>query len=75
MAKLAFKVGDIVQLKSGGPDMTVGELDTAMGTQREIVRCKWFGGRKLESGSFAPESLILSSEVEKKDKKDGGNGG
>ena len=32
-----FKIGDVLRLKSGGPRMTVGEMDTD-GT----CRCEWF---------------------------------
>ena len=44
MAK-RFKVGDLVQLKSGG-----------RGTKEGDVWCHWFGGRKLERGQFPEES-------------------
>lgn len=44
---MAFKVGDIVQLKSGGPKMTVsGVLDKGNYT------CTWFRGATHESGYF-----------------------
>ena len=38
-----FQVGDIVQLKSGGPKMTVEhpESAAAVGGEQEI-RCRWF---------------------------------
>ncbi|WP_414561208.1 YodC family protein [Ralstonia wenshanensis] len=49
-----FKVGDIVQLKSGGPIMTVRSLPTA---GHNAYSCQWFAGKKLESGSFPLESL------------------
>lgn len=49
----SFNAGDIVELKSGGPKMTVKSLDTYHG---QYV-CQWFGGKKLEQGQFAPESL------------------
>lgn len=53
-----FIVGDIVKLKSGGPEMTV---------QRErdsYYTCQWFAGKKLESGVFPEGSL---EKVEKKE--------
>ena len=31
-----FKVGDVVRLKSGGPDMTVTSV------KERIIHCKWF---------------------------------
>jgi len=48
-----FKAGDIVRLKSGGPDMTVSGLTY---TKDELV-CKWFGGKKLEEGHFPPQAI------------------
>ncbi|WP_089681935.1 YodC family protein [Billgrantia gudaonensis] len=48
-----FVVGDVVKLKSGGPEMTVnsylGRLDK--------YSCQWFAGKKLEQGSFPEDSL------------------
>jgi uncharacterized protein YodC (DUF2158 family) len=52
-----FKVGDIVRLKSGGPDMTVQSEHESSTTRTITYRCQWFAGKKLESGSFPPESL------------------
>lgn len=49
-----FKTGDVVQLKSGGPKMTVNDPFT----HSEIVLCQWFSGSKLESGIFDPETLV-----------------
>ncbi|MBB4515850.1 YodC family protein [Paraburkholderia fungorum] len=49
-----FKVGDIVQLKSGGPEMTVNSVPTGGGT---YYQCQWFAGKKLESGHFPSDSL------------------
>jgi uncharacterized protein YodC (DUF2158 family) len=48
-----FKPGDIVRLKSGGPDMTVTEPHH---NEEEWI-CKWFGGKKLEVGHF-PEATL-----------------
>ncbi|MGO8184384.1 YodC family protein [Rhizobium leguminosarum] len=47
-----FKTGDLVQLKSGGPAMTVDELST---TTR--YRCVWFKGASREQGVFSEDSL------------------
>ncbi|MCA8304170.1 DUF2158 domain-containing protein [Burkholderia seminalis] len=49
-----FKVGDIVQLKSGGPEMTVNALP---GVYRDDYQCQWFAGKKLEAGDFPENSL------------------
>ena len=51
-----FVSGDLVQLKSGGPEMTV---DSLLSTGEYL--CKWFGGKKLESGRFQPDTLKLSA--------------
>ncbi len=48
---MTFNVGDVVQLKSGGPSMTVVLLD-ARG-----VCCNWFDGGTLLQGTFSPDAL------------------
>lgn len=55
-----FAVGDIVRLKSGGPVMTVQSLPDLPGRQ---YRCQWFAGKKLESGTFPPDSLELVDDA------------
>jgi uncharacterized protein YodC (DUF2158 family) len=51
----AFKVGDVVRLKSGGPKMTV----TAVGTGgfQGIVACQWFDGPYIKVGRFKIELI------------------
>jgi uncharacterized protein YodC (DUF2158 family) len=60
--KKQFPKGAKVQLNTGsGPVMAVkGYLfeDTFSNTESEIV-CQWFSGKKLESGHFAPETLVV----------------
>ena len=51
-----FKTGDIVQLNSGGPAMRVKKLELGQGYTGQY-QCQSFGGKKLESGYFPPESL------------------
>lgn len=47
-----FNVGDTVALKSGGPTMTVAEIqDTGM------VWCQWFVKDEPKSGSFHTDTL------------------
>lgn len=53
-----FNAGDIVQLKSGGPKMTVHESDARGG-----VYCQWFTGTKLEYGYFNQNILKKVEEV------------
>jgi uncharacterized protein YodC (DUF2158 family) len=51
-----FEVGNIVKLKSGGPDMTVQTVPEGSGSH---YSCQWFAGKKLESGRFPADSLEL----------------
>ena len=46
MAAPTYRPGDLVQLKSGGPVMTVHRV-SAKGAR---VQCKWFTGAKLKEG-------------------------
>ncbi len=52
---MAFASGDLVQLKSGGPTMTV-QYVTDLGV--EDTRCKWFVGNDLRWCDFASDSLV-----------------
>ncbi len=51
-----FNVGDIVKLVAGGPDMAVKRFSSVSGG---VFNCQWFAGKKLESGDFPAESLVL----------------
>lgn len=55
----AFKKGDIVQLKSGGPLMTIQSPDDG-----GWVRCIWFSNVKADFSfyDFSPVSLKLIPE-------------
>ncbi len=46
-----FKVGDEVKLKSGGPAMTVEEVNEAG------IWCVWFDGKKAERQIFQSATL------------------
>ena len=51
-----FKTGDIVRLKSGGPNMTVETL--MAGTYKTgNYLCQWFSGTSLKQGYFPHDSL------------------
>ena len=50
-----FKIGDVVQLKSGGPKMTVTLVADDYGTP--MVWCIWFVGTKEQTGKFPPDAL------------------
>lgn len=58
-----FKIGDIVQLKSGGPKMTVTHIPTG---DKDIVHTSWFAGSKKESGAFPVQALIPVSDEQPK---------
>lgn len=51
-----FKPGDVVQLASGGPNMTVGTLQG----NPPVLRCKcyWFVGGELKDAEIPAEALV-----------------
>ncbi len=52
----AFKPGDVVRLKSGGPAMTITRLNPA-GIENGAT-CQWFNDKaKLKTGMFAQDAL------------------
>ena len=57
---MIFTVGEVVQLNSGGPEMTVsmvGEKNFSHGGKVPFVHCEWFEGGKLRKEKFSPEIL------------------
>lgn len=50
--KTTFKIGELVELKSGSPKMTVTEI-----TAQDKVRCSWFVGSKHNTAVFPSKSL------------------
>jgi uncharacterized protein YodC (DUF2158 family) len=54
-----IKAGDVVQLKSGGPTMTVNFVENSSGT--EEAACSWFINNKKESSRFPVATLKLVS--------------
>jgi len=57
MAMPELKVGDIVKLKSGGPDMTVDGLPEIQGPGPDPVDCLWFDNAHLLRGRFSLKAL------------------
>jgi uncharacterized protein YodC (DUF2158 family) len=56
-----IKAGDIVQLKSDGPKMTVSKI--WQGTDNiPMARCDWFSGTAQVYGSFPLTSLKLAQD-------------
>ena len=47
-----LRVGDVVQLKSGGPEMTI------LRVYDEYAECQWFMAGELKTGNFAVLSLV-----------------
>lgn len=56
LVAMNFQIGDVVQLKSVGPKMTVTNVGTA--NNRTMVWCAWFEGTKQETGHFPPDALM-----------------
>lgn len=52
----AFKKGDVVRLKSGGPRMTVSDVDSY--GQGEVL-CTWFDGGRRTQEPFDVETIEL----------------
>jgi uncharacterized protein YodC (DUF2158 family) len=51
----SFKIGDLVQLKSGGPIMTVREVANIDGVAK--AWCDWFDGKKENRADYPLASL------------------
>lgn len=60
----SFEKGDIVRLKSGGPEMTVREIKTDYQGDPSRINCHWFSGAKRQSGGFDPKELEHVDEDE-----------
>lgn len=62
-----FRSGNFVQLKSGGPKMTVSRKNPFHKGQYD---CKWFAGSKLNEGLFDEDELQAYQEgTDKKESK------
>lgn len=61
---MEFKLGDVVQLKSGSPKMTIEDLYDNEGNK---CSCKWFNKNKNEFqlDRFLVETLALASDSSK----------
>ena len=58
-----FKLGDLVYLVSGGPEMAIKEVKFTFRSDEFTGEydCQWFAGKKLERGTFPEESLTNSN--------------
>ena len=50
---MKINIGDIIQLKSGGPVMTVIQFDA----EASLVTCNWFDGKMLKEASFPLDAV------------------
>jgi uncharacterized protein YodC (DUF2158 family) len=58
MSNEAFKEGDVVELKSGGPKMTIKRIFQKPGSKRTMAFCGWFDNQnRSQSESFELEAL------------------
>lgn len=55
-----LKVGDIVQLRSGGPEMIVQAVPVS---PIDKYRCQWFVGAKPQVGYFRTETLMRAAKT------------
>ncbi|MFO8027350.1 MAG: DUF2158 domain-containing protein [Opitutales bacterium] len=54
-----FKVGDVVELKSGSVKMTIEEITDDLG-----VSCVWYDGTQPQRDAF-PESTLMKADSPK----------
>ena len=55
-ARREFRTGDLVRLNSGGPVMTVWEVERS---EQGIVRTVWFVGEELKRDGFGKDELLF----------------
>lgn len=53
-----LKTGDVVQLKSGGPLMTITSVGND-GNHQPMIRCTWFELSEQKKGHFPPETVEI----------------
>jgi len=61
MSNTSFQIGDVVQLKSGGPDITIVSINEDIYENGKLsIQCKWFENGKAFTESFPPAALEKS---------------
>jgi uncharacterized protein YodC (DUF2158 family) len=58
----AFKVGDVVQLKSGSPKMTVVSVGTASESGPATIECQWFTSEMWPEKAVFPQPALAHPE-------------
>ncbi len=59
---MMLKIGDVVQLKSIGPKMTVNNIRHYVSAEdgpKTTITCMWFADNNLRDGSFAQDALEI----------------
>jgi uncharacterized protein YodC (DUF2158 family) len=59
---MAFQIGDIVQLKSGSPLMTVDNIDVGQGPH-VMISCVWFENAERKEGQFKADTLEAATKT------------
>ena len=57
MAMVQFKAGDVVCLRSGGPDMTIEFVESGLDAEYPRVSCVWFDGKTLNRTTLPLSAL------------------
>lgn len=58
MSKFGFSEGDVVQLKSGGPQMTIKGIGKyGIVPKEDNALCEWFDGKKRNEHVFELHSI------------------
>ena len=57
-----FKEGDVVQLKSGGPEMTIEEIIHVAESGEYVAICKWFDVNEIKKEVFHLSSIKYPDE-------------
>jgi uncharacterized protein YodC (DUF2158 family) len=58
---LSFQIGDTVELKSGGPAMTIARLESEMGVLR--AQCQWFDKNGTAQQHFYSVTSLKPSDA------------
>ena len=59
-----FKKGDVVQLKSSSPKMTIDSVEEYGLANHSNIRaiCIWFDGGERKEGSFSLDTLVIAQD-------------
>lgn len=61
-----FKIGDVVMLRSGGPKMTINNLEESASNFYGRVHCRWFYGTEAKEEFFHQDALEIWKENDPK---------